>query len=282
MLTKFHESAAEGTGRTQTSRRHFLIGAIAVSGGLMIGFRPTSVFAQPTAPNPFAGYVAIAPDGTVTIYSAHMDMGQGIYHGTATLANEELMADWSRIRVEGGSGNPVYYGNIDGAVRFRALAVRAVYFRRLIAIAWPAPPRAYAWSMRRPPKTVPASEVKISSGVLSHGNRQAGFGAFAAKAASSAVPTNVLLKPAKDWIYIGKDRDVVGKYDSLAKSTGKQDYTIDVKLPGMLTAVMIHPPLFGAKVKTFDASKAKGMKGVADIVQILAASPWLPIICGTL
>ena len=78
----------------------------------MIGFRPTSVFAQPTAPNPFAGYVAIAPDGTVTIYSAHMDMGQGIYHGTATLVNEELMADWSQIRVEGGSGNPVYYGNI--------------------------------------------------------------------------------------------------------------------------------------------------------------------------
>ena len=55
---------------------------------------------------------------------------------------------------------------------------------------------------------VPASEVKIFGGVLSHGNRQASFGAFAAKAAASAVPTNVLLKPAKDWIYIGKDRDV--------------------------------------------------------------------------
>ena len=109
----------------------------------MIGFRPTSVFAQPTAPNPFAGYVAIAPDGTVTIYSAHMDMGQGIYHGTATLVNEELMADWSQIRVEGGSGNPVYYGNIDmgrcgsGHWRFDRLC-----FRRLTAIAWPAPRRA--------------------------------------------------------------------------------------------------------------------------------------------
>ena len=269
MLTKFLESAAEGTGRTQTSRRHFLIGAITVSGGLMIGFRPTSVFAQPTAPNPFAGYVAIAPDGTVTIYSAHMDMGQGIYHGTATLANEELMADWSQIRVEGGSGNPVYYGNIawGGTVQGTggSTAILSSFERYRTAGATA---RVMLVNAAAAEWGVPASEVKISGGVLSHGNRQASFGTFAAKAAVSAVPTNVLLKPAKDWIYIGKDRDVVGKYDSLAKSTGKQDYTIDVKLPGMLTAVMIHPPLFGAKVKTFDASKAKGMKGVADIVQI--------------
>jgi isoquinoline 1-oxidoreductase beta subunit len=78
-----------------------------------------------------------------------------------------------------------------------------------------------------------ASEIRVSGGILRHGNRQAGFDAFAAKAAAGAVPTKVPLKSSKDWIYIGKDRDVVGKFDSLAKSTGKQDYTIDVKLPGM-------------------------------------------------
>ena len=108
----------------------------------MIGFRPTSRFAQPTAPNPFAGYVAIAPDGTVTIYSAHMDMGQGIYHGTATLVNEELMADSSRFALKADRAIRSITATLRGAVRFRALAVRAVYFRRLIAIAWPAPRRA--------------------------------------------------------------------------------------------------------------------------------------------
>ena len=94
------------------SRRGFLLGAGAFAGGLMIGFRPGAAKAQAGAASPFQGYVAIAPDDTVTIFSAHMDMGQGIYHGIATLVNEELGADWAKIRVEGGWGNPKLYGNL--------------------------------------------------------------------------------------------------------------------------------------------------------------------------
>ena len=235
----------------------------------MVSFRPMFASAQTTALNPFAGYVAIAPDGTVTIYSAHMDMGQGIYHGIATLVNEELMADWAKISVEGGSANPAYYGNIawGGKIqgtggstgmpssfdRYRTAGAAA---RLMLVNA-----AAAEWG-------VPAADIQVENGTLRHGNRQAGYGEFAAKAAAGPVPADVPLKTAKDWIYISKERDVLGKFDSLAKSTGKQQYTIDVKLPGFLTAVMIHPPRFGAKVKSFDASKAKAMKGVVDVVQI--------------
>ena len=269
MLMNRLERAADRAVVPQSSRRGFLIGASAFAGGLMVGFRPMAALAQTTALNPFAGYVAIAPDGTVTVYSAHMDMGQGIYHGIATLVNEELMADWAKIRVEGGSANPAYYGNVawGGKIqgtggstgipssfdRYRTAGAAA---RLMLVNA-----AAAEWG-------VPAAEIQVENGMLRHGNRQAGYGEFAAKAAAGAVPADVPLKTAKDWIYIGKERDVLGKFDSLAKSTGKQQYTIDVKLPGLLTAVMIHPPLFGAKVKSFDATKAKAMKGVVDVVQI--------------
>ena len=269
MLINRLERAADRAVVPQSSRRGFLIGASAFAGGLMVGFRPMAALAQTTALNPFAGYVAIAPDGTVTVYSAHMDMGQGIYHGIATLVNEELMADWAKIRVEGGSANPAYYGNVawGGKIqgtggstgipssfdRYRTAGAAA----RLMLVS----AAAAEWG-------VPAAEIQVENGMLRHGNRQAGYGEFAAKAAAGAVPADVPLKTAKDWIYIGKERDVLGKFDSLAKSTGKQQYTIDVKLPGLLTAVMIHPPLFGAKVKSFDATKAKAMKGVVDVVQI--------------
>lgn len=269
MLTDILDRATDRAVIPHASRRGFLIGATAFAGGLMVGFRPMAASAQTTMLNPFDGYVAVAPDGTVTILSAHMEMGQGIYHGIATLVNEELMADWAKIRVEGGSANPAYYGNMawGGRIqgtggstgmpssfdRYRTAGAAA----RLMLIG----AAAAEWG-------VPAAEIEVENGTLRHGNRQAGYGEFAAKAAAGAMPADVLLKPAKDWIYIGKDRDALGKFDSRAKSTGKQPYTIDVKLPGLLTAVMIHPPLFGATVKSFDATKAKSMKGVVDVVQI--------------
>lgn len=251
------------------SRRGFLLGAGAFAGGLMIGFRPGAAKAQAGAASPFQGYVAIAPDDTVTIFSAHMDMGQGIYHGIATLVNEELGADWAKIRVEGGWGNPKLYGNLamGGAFQltggssgtsssFDRYRMAGATARQMLVNA-----AAAEWK-------VPASGIRIENGALVHGTRRMTFGALAAKAAAQPVPADVQLKPATEWRYIGKGRDVLPKFDSLPKSTGKQDYTIDVKLPGLLTAVMIHPPLFGAKVKRFDASKAKGMKGVVDVVQV--------------
>jgi isoquinoline 1-oxidoreductase beta subunit len=96
-----------------TSRRSFLVGATALGSSLVVGFSVEADDA-PAKPgvNPFVGYVQIAPDDTVTIYSSQMDMGQGIYHGIATLVQEELDADWTRVSVLGASGNTALYGNL--------------------------------------------------------------------------------------------------------------------------------------------------------------------------
>ena len=135
MLTDILDRATDRAVIPHASRRGFLIGATAFAGGLMVGFRPMAASAQTTVLNPFDGYVAVAPDGTVTILSAHMEMGQGIYHGIATLVNEELMADWAKIRVEGGSANPAYYGNMAWGGRIQGTGGSPACRRRSIATA---------------------------------------------------------------------------------------------------------------------------------------------------
>jgi isoquinoline 1-oxidoreductase beta subunit len=254
------------------SRRHFLIGATATGAGLVVGYhllgRPAAADTTATAPiNPFAGYVQVGTDNKVTVLSAHMDMGQGCYNGIATLVAEELDADWAQMDVIGGWGNPALYGNLTwgGAVQgtggSSAMASSFGRYRRAGATA-----RAMLVAAAAQDWNVPPSEITVSKGVLSHASgKTATFGALAAKATALPVPADVPLKQSGQWALIGNEQ--LRRYDSLPKSTGKQDYTIDVKLPGMLTAVMIHPPLFGSTVKSFDASKAKAVKGVVDVVE---------------
>jgi isoquinoline 1-oxidoreductase beta subunit len=110
---------------------------------------------------------------------------------------------------------------------------------------------------------VPASEIKVSKGVVSHGTRKATFGELAADAAKQKVPDDVRLKEPKDFVLIGKP---LQRTDARAKSNGSAQFTQDVKLPGMLTAVVLHPQRFGAKLKSFDAAKAKALKGVHEVV----------------
>jgi len=259
---------------SRPSRRGVVLGAAAASGALLVGFRPMAAAAeaapgQGSAATSLTPYIRIGADGRVTILSAHMDMGQGIYHGLATLVNEELRADWSQIDVEGGAGDTRAFGNlawggtIQGTGGSTGIASSFERYRRAGAAARQMLVMAAAAEWK-----APSAEITVDRGVVRHGAKQMTFGALAAKAAAVAVPANVALREPKDWIYIGKDRDAVPKYDSLAKSTGRQTFTIDVKLPGLLTAVMIHPPRFGATVKSFDAAKAKAMKGVVDVVQI--------------
>jgi len=254
------------------SRRHFLIGATATGAGLVVGYyllgRPAGAdTTAPAAPiNPFAGYVQVGADNKVTVLSAHMDMGQGCYNGIATLVAEELNADWGQMDVIGGAGNPLLYGNltwggkVQGTGGSSAMASSFERYRRAGATA-----RAMLVAAAAQEWNVPVGEIAVDKGVLTHASgKRASFGDLAAKAATMPVPTDLPLKDAAQWTLIGNEK--LPRYDSLPKSTGKQDYTLDVKLPGMLTAVMIHPPLFGSVVKSFDASKAKAVKGVVDVV----------------
>jgi isoquinoline 1-oxidoreductase beta subunit len=257
------------------SRRGFLLGAFAAGSSLVIGFRRSAI-AEDAAPagdktqpaNPFAAYVRIDPDNGVTIYSSQFEMGQGSYFGIATLVNEELQADMASINVEGGWGNVALFGNLAwGGVaqgtggstsmassweRYRTAGAAA----RLMLVS----AAAAAWG-------VPASEITAEKGRLSHASgKSASYGDMASAAARLPVPADVPLKGKESWTYIGNGG--LKRYDSQGKTNGSQAYTIDVKLPGMKTAVMIHPPLFGATVKSFDASKAKAIKGVVDVVAI--------------
>lgn len=254
--------------RFKPSRRQFLVGATAAGAGLAVSFRVPGARAEGAEPNPFNGYVAISPDNKVTILSAHMDMGQGCYHGIATLVAEELEADWNQLVVEGGAGNPKLYGNVAwGGVAQGTGGSSAMFssfdrYRKAGAIA-----RTMLVNAAAKQWNVPAAEIKAEKGVLSHASgKRATFGEMADAAAQEAVPAEVTLKSPGDWKVIGAED--FRRLDSGLKATGRQVFTIDVKLPGMLTAMVAHPPLFGATVKSFDAADAKAVQGVVDVVQI--------------
>ncbi len=264
------------------NRRQFLVGATVAGAGLAVSFRVPGVRAEDAAaaPNPFNGYVAITPDNKVTILSAHMDMGQGCYHGIATLVAEELEADWSQLNVEGGAGNPKLYGNLITGGQFQLTGGSSAMFssfdryRKAGAIA-----RTMLVNAAAKQWNVPAAEIKAEKGVLSHASgKQATFGEMADDAAKETVPAEVTLKAPSEWKVIGAED--FRRLDSNAKATGRQTFTIDVKLPGMLTAMVAHPPLFGGKVKSFDATAAKAVQGVVEVVQIsrgvavVAESTW--------
>jgi len=251
------------------SRRSLLVGAAAFGSCLVVGFSAESQDSQIAAKpgdNPFVGYLQIAPDDSVTISSSQMDMGQGIYHGIATLVQEELDADWSKISVVGGYGNVALYGNLSFGGRFQmtggssGTASSWQRYRQAGATA-----RAMLIAAAAESWGVPAGEIRAENGIVSHvSGKSARYGALTARAAAGPVPSSVGLKEPKDWKYIGNE--TLPRYDSRPKSEGRQQYTIDLREPGMLTAVMLHPPLFGATLRSFEASKAKAMKGIVDVV----------------
>ena len=258
------------------SRRRFIAATSAVAGGLVIGFRPEGGYTQetepaPPMPNPLEAYLRIDRQGRVTVLVAHMEGGQGIYTGIATLVAEELDADWSQMDFEGASGNPTLYGNMAMGGAFQltggSTAMMSSWQRYRQAGA-----AAEAWA-------VPADEIDIEKGVISHPSGQkAGFGEFVDAASRLPVPADVPLKDVSAWRYIGNDQ--LRRPDTPPKTRGEQDYTIDVQLPGMLTAVLARPPRFGGKASSFDAAPVKAMPGVVDVVEtprgvaVVARSYW--------
>ena len=250
------------------SRRGFLLGVAASAGGLAVGFRPAQATeANADAANPLEAYIEIADDGAVTVLSSQFDMGQGSYHGLATLVVEELGCGWEKLSVRGVNGNTALYGNLAFGGAFQGSGGSTSIFtswdryRQAAATARVMLTQAAAqeWG-------VPAGEITVADGKISHGDKSASLGEFAAAAAKLPVPGDVALKGPDAWTEIGNPD--LKRYDRVGKTKGQQDFTLDVKLPGMLTAVMIHPPKFGATVKSVDAADAKAHPGVVDVVTI--------------
>src|SRR5918995_73381 len=156
----------------RASRRQFLIGAAAAGAGLTIGFHvplgPVSRALAADTVNPINAYLRIGPDNIVTVLSAHMDGGQGIYTGVATLVAEELDADWSQLRVEGAAGNPGLYGNVtwggtvQGTGGSSSIPSSWERYRRAGAVA-----RAMLVEAAAEDWGVPAGEIRVDKGILS-------------------------------------------------------------------------------------------------------------------
>ncbi|MTV38362.1 molybdopterin-dependent oxidoreductase [Duganella radicis] len=251
------------------SRRDFLRGAVQAAGGLTLAiYLPGTQAAEPPAAAPEFepnAFVRIGADGVVTVIAKHVEMGQGAYTGLATLVAEELDAAWAQVRVEGapadaGRYNNLAFGPFQGTGGSTAIANSWEQLRKAGASA-----RAMLVSAAAAQWQVPAGEIGVSEGVVSHGARKASFGELAPAAALLPVPAGVPLKSAQDFKLIGKQAP---RKDSADKVNGRAQFTQDLHLPGMLTAVVAHPPRFGATVKSFDATKAKAVKGVVNVVRI--------------
>ena len=215
------------------------------------------------APNAF---VRIGTDNIVTVISKHTEMGQGVYSGLATLVAEELDASWAQIRVEGAPADAKRYGNLFMGIQLtggsNSIANSYLQMRQAGATA-----RQMLVAAAAKRWQVNADEISIDAGVVQHkaGGHKATFGELAEAAALEVVPTEAKVKEPKDFKLIGKK---AARKDVHEKTNGTAQFTRDVKLPGMLTAVVAHPPRFGAKVARFDAAPAKAIAGVTDVVEI--------------
>lgn len=272
MLAKKLNHWTEEAATAPVSRRNFLLSVTATAAGFAIGYKPLAGLAAGPAPEPgntLAAYISIAEDNLVTIHSSQFDMGQGSYHGIATLVIEELGADWEQVTVQGASGDIAHYGNLmwggaaQGSGGSTSMATSWDRYRKAGAAARMMLVEAAAaeWG-------APAGEITVEKGMIGHSasGRSAAFGAFAKAAADVQIPEQITLKDRGAWTEIGDpDRK---RYDRVGKTNGTQGFTIDLKLPGMLTAVIIHPPKFGATVANFDAAEAKAVAGVTDVVAI--------------
>jgi isoquinoline 1-oxidoreductase beta subunit len=265
----------------QISRRFFLTSAVAAGGGLALGFHlPSGAGSAEAALNPAEvnAWIVIQPDDTVIIRVARSEMGQGITTSLPMLVAEELECDWSKVRAEFPSPE-------DNLKRHRAWGEMSTggsrsvrtsheYLRKagasaremLIAAA------AQRWS-------VPASECQAAKSVITHGpsGRTIAFGQVAEAATKLPPPQEIRLKDPKDWTLAGTPQK---RLDTADKVTGKPIYGIDVRVPNMLYAAIAQCPVFGGKVKSYDESKIRGMKGVRqvvglpDAVAVVADSWW--------
>ncbi|MGZ5842052.1 MAG: molybdopterin cofactor-binding domain-containing protein [Xanthobacteraceae bacterium] len=180
---------------------------------------------------------------------------------------EELDADWAQIRVESAPADASKYANlafgtIQGTGGSSAMANSWMQLRNAGATA-----RAMLVAAAAAEWNVPAASLTVERGVVRHApsNRQATFGDLAAKAASQPAPDKVALKDPKDFKLIGQK---LPRVDIPGKTNGTAQFTIDVTFPNMLVAVLQRPPLFGATVKSFDATATKAVPGVVEVLQV--------------
>jgi isoquinoline 1-oxidoreductase beta subunit len=254
------------------SRRQFV--TMSVGGAVGLAFMPlasTTVRAQnakdvPPGQKPTeapGAFVSIAPDGTTTVLCNRMDMGQGIETALAMICAEELDADWARVRTGFGNQRANY---VDPAMGMHLTggsnSVKNSYqqYRELGART-----KAMLLAVASRQLGVPPAQLTVASGVVSGGGKSATYGELFEAAMKEPIPEKVTLKDPATFSIVGKAQ---GLKVSRAKSSGQQAYAMDVRLPGMLTAVIVRPPVFNGKFLGFSAEAALKVKGVRAVLPV--------------
>jgi isoquinoline 1-oxidoreductase beta subunit len=250
------------------SRRGMLAGSAAAAGAFSFGFAiPFGNEAAAQAANPeINAWVVVHPDDKVVIRIARSEMGQGTLTGLAQLVAEELNCDWSKVTTEYPTpGQNVARNRIWG--NFSTGGSRGIreshdYVRKGGAAARMMLIQAAANEWK-----IPASECTAEKSVITHkaSGRSVRYGQVAAAAAKIEAPKDVPLKDPKDWIIAGKP---LPRLDTADKTNGKKIYGMDFKMPGMLNAAIKDCPVFGGKVKSFDAAAIKAMPGVRHVLPV--------------
>jgi isoquinoline 1-oxidoreductase beta subunit len=247
-----------------TTRRDFLTTVSAGGAGLLIGFRlPRRLSAAPSSSageSELNAWIRIGTDDQVTLVVNESEMGQGVLTSLPMILGEELDVEWSKVRSEHALADPRYGNQGTGgssSVRGDYASLRkagAAARQMLIAAA------AATWG-------IPAAECATEPGVVTHpkSGRRASYGRLAARAATLPPPADPPLKDPKDFRIIGK---ATKRLDTPAKVTGRAVFGIDVQVPGMLVAQVVHCPVFGGKLGRFDGAAALRVPGVRRVVQI--------------
>jgi isoquinoline 1-oxidoreductase beta subunit len=267
--------------RLGVSRRDFLRFTTVAGSGLTLGLMlpaaagdksGLTVLGVEGTPGDYATpFVRIDPDNTVTVICKHVEAGQGVWTGLPAVVAEELDASWGQMRAESSPAKVPTYGNfafgpkgnVQGtggstsmANSWDQLRHAGAYARAMLVQA-----AANRWK-------VPVSEITVSDGVVLHSSgKKATFGELAPAAGKLPIPTEVKLKDPSQFKLVGSETKLP-RLDSRSKSTGTQQFAIDVMLPGMMTAVVMRPPRFGAKAQSIDSTAAKAIPGVVDVVEI--------------
>ena len=271
-LVQKAQDAPENGAMTGLQRRSFL--KVATAGGFALGAFPMLAQAQGAAPAAAASalkptqqpsaFVRIDKDGTVTVTINRLDFGQGVQTGLPMILAEELDADWRLVKSQHGNADPAYVdpafgmhltggsGSIKNSyTQYRELGART---RAMLVSA-----AAAQWG-------VDAAGLRTREGVvIGPGGKRLGYGELAEAAMKQPVPEQVTLKDPKQFRIIGQP---TGRLDARAKSTGAQSYGIDVRLPGMLTAVVAHPPVFSGKIRSLDDAAARAIPGVKAVLRV--------------
>jgi isoquinoline 1-oxidoreductase beta subunit len=259
-------------------RRNFLKSTAVAAGGLVLGFHVPEALHAEGAAGKLNAFVQVGTDDTITLYIHKAEMGQGTVTSLSMLLAEELECDWKKIRTEFPGVDPVAYGQMQGV--FGSMSVRTSWepLRKAGATAAEMLIQAGAQKWNVPKSQCRAennSVVNIST------NQRLSYGSLAEAASKLPVPQyGVALKDPTQFKLVGKSQK---RMDTPDKVSGRTTFGIDVKIPGMLYATLLRCPVFGGKVQSFDATKAKAVPGVKQVVQIsngvavLAENTWAAI-----